>query len=171
MKIDRMLFDRFSDAVREDSTIRDAVEAGQWERAADYVNREMFDKSDGSYNLDKLRRSVSADRRVSLREFLELAFGIIDRFKSKGELLDEEFDKFIADAGAPPPSGIAATKRYFEAYVTDDHVRAMIDRKQFAALATYAAFSTSDYRAVPPRYRSLVAEYVKDYVPLNPFAA
>ena len=171
MKIDRMLFDRFADTVREDSTIRDAVEAGQWERVADYVNHEIFGRPEEFYNLEKLRKATSVDRRVSLREFLEVALGITDRFKSKGELLDEEFDKFIADVGAPAPSGLVATKRYFEAYVTDDYVRAMIDRGEFAALATHAAFSMNDYRSVPQRYRRLVAEYVKDYVPLNPFAA
>ena len=171
MKIDRMLFDKFADTVREDSTIRDAVEAGQWERVADYVNREIFNKPDEFYNLDKLRKSVATDRRVYLREFLELAYGLIDKLKSKAELLDEEFEKFMVDVGAPAPSDVAATKRYFEAYVTDDYVRAMIDRGQFASLATHAAFSIADYRAVPQQYRRLVAEYVKDYVPLNPFAA
>jgi len=32
-------------------------------------------------------------------------------------------------------------------------------------------FSTRDFKAVPAKYRALVPEYVKDYVPLNQFTA
>lgn len=56
MKIDRMmLFDRFADTVRENESIARAVEAGEWDRVIDYVNREVFDKPEDYYNLDKLR--------------------------------------------------------------------------------------------------------------------
>ena len=57
MKIDRMMFfDRFADKVREDETIAKAVEAGEWDRVIDYVNREVFDKPEDYYNLEKLRQ-------------------------------------------------------------------------------------------------------------------
>ena len=46
MKIDRMFFEKFEDTVRENETIAKAVEAGQWDRVIDYVNREVFDKPD-----------------------------------------------------------------------------------------------------------------------------
>jgi len=38
-------------------------------------------------------------------------------------------------------------------------------------LATNPVFSTRDFKAVPQKYRTLVPEYVKDYVSLNQFAA
>jgi len=44
MKIDRMFFKQFEDSVRDNATIADAVESGQWDRVIDYVNREVFDK-------------------------------------------------------------------------------------------------------------------------------
>ena len=97
MKIDRMLFDRFTDTVRADETIAQAVEAGQWDRVIDHVNREVFDKPEEYYNLDKLRKAAAVDRRLTLREILEKVFDLIPRFKSKDELLEEEFDKFITD--------------------------------------------------------------------------
>ena len=53
MKIDRMFFQRFEDKVRENETIATAVEAGQWDRVLDYVNREMFDKPEDYYTLEK----------------------------------------------------------------------------------------------------------------------
>ena len=63
----------------------------------DYVNREVFDKPEEYYTLDKLRKAAAADRRLTLREILEKVFGLIPRFKSKDELLEEEFAKFVAD--------------------------------------------------------------------------
>ena len=50
MKIDRMFFERFEDTVRENAEIVAAVEAGQWDRVIDYVNREVFDKPEEYYN-------------------------------------------------------------------------------------------------------------------------
>ena len=171
MKIDRMLFDRFADDVRSDEAIRAAAEAGQWDLVTDRVVREVFNKPEEFYTLERLRKAVSVDRRVTVREFVERALGLIPKFKSKDELLEEEFDKFIADQTPPGPAALPAVKMYFKAYVTSDYVRSMIDSGQFGALATHAGFSIADYRAVPQKYRTLVREYVKDYVSLNQFAA
>jgi len=55
-----------------------------------------------------------------LREILEKVFGLIPRFKSKDELLEEEFSKFVADRVPEPPSAIPAIKTYFKAYVTSN---------------------------------------------------
>ena len=68
MKIDRMLFDRFADTVREDDTVKEAVEARQWDRAIDHVHREVFNKPEDYFTLPKLRQAVDVDRRVTLRE-------------------------------------------------------------------------------------------------------
>ena len=62
-------------------------------------------------------------------------------------------------------------RQFFKAYVTSDQVRHIIESRQFTDLATNPAFSTRDFRAVPEKYRTLIPEYVKDYVSLNQFAA
>lgn len=171
MKIDRMFFEKFEDSVRMDATIVKAVEAGQWDRVIDYVNKEVFDRPEQFYTLEKLRRAAAVDRRISLREILEKIFGLIPRFKSKDELLEEEFAKFVADYKPDEAEAIPAIKTYFKAYVTSDKVRDIIESGHFTDLATNAMFSTNDYRAVPEKYRALIPEYVKDYVSLNQFAA
>ncbi|HEY5504904.1 MAG TPA: DEAD/DEAH box helicase family protein, partial [Sedimentisphaerales bacterium] len=61
MKIDRMFFEKFEDTVRENETIAKAVESGQWDRVIDYVNREVFDKPEEYYTLDKLRKAAAVD--------------------------------------------------------------------------------------------------------------
>ncbi len=171
MKIDRMFFDRFADTVRDDETIATAVEEGRWDRVIDYVNREVFDKPEEYYNLDKLRRAASVDRRITLCEILEKVFGLIPGFKSKDELLEEEFAKFVADYKPKEFKAIPAIKSYFKAYATSDEIRHIIENRRFTELATNPVFSIHDFRAVPVRYRKIIPEYVKDYVPLNQFAA
>jgi len=171
MKIDRMFFEKFEDTVRENETIAAAVESGQWDRVIDYVNREVFDKPEEYYTLAKLRKAAAVDRRLTLREILEKVFGLIPRFKSKDELLEEEFAKFVADAKPDEAEAIPAIKTFFKAYVISDHVRHIIESRDFTDLATNPVFSTRDFRAVPEKYRKLIPEYVKDYVSLNQFAA
>jgi len=171
MKIDRMFFEKFEETVREDQTIAEAIENGQWDRVIDYVNREVFDKPEEYYTLEKLRKAAAVDRRLTLREILEKIFGLIPRFKSKDELLEEEFAKFVVDTKPDEASAMPAIKNFFKAYITSDLVRHIINSRQFTDLATNPIFSSKDYRAVPEKYRSLIPDYVKDYVPLNQFAA
>ena len=121
-------------------------------------------------DLGKLRRAADVDRRLTLREILEKALGLIPRFKSKDELLDEEFDKFLADQKLEDPESILAVKPYFKAYLTNGGTRDIIDERRFPELATNAAFSLNDYRAVPQAFRALVPDYIKDYVSLNQFS-
>ena len=150
---------------------RSAVEAGQWDHVIDYVNREVFDKPEEYYTLDKLRKAAAVDRRLTLREILEKVFDIIPRFKSRDELLEEEFGKFVADYEPANPKSILPIKNYFKAYATDNWTRFIVDRRQFTRLATNPVFSIQDFRAVPAKYRDIVPEYIKDYVSLNQFAA
>lgn len=156
---------------RENDFIAAAVDAGQWDRVIDYVNREVFEKPTEYYTLEKLRRAAAVDRRLSLREILEKIFGLIPRFKSKDELLEEEFAKFIVDRKPEEPNVIPALKQFFKAYVTDSQVRDIIEKHQFTALYTTSSFTVADLKAVPPKYRKLIPEYVKDYVSLNQFVA
>ncbi|MDZ4159216.1 MAG: DEAD/DEAH box helicase family protein, partial [Anaerolineaceae bacterium] len=170
MKIDRMFFEKFEDTVRSNDFIAQAVDAGQWDRVIDYINREVFDKPEEYYNLDKLRKAAAADRRLTLREILEKVFGLIPRFKSKDELLEEEFAKFVADYKPEQAEAIPAIKAFFKAYITSGSVRDVIDTRQYTDLTTNPVFSSRDFRAVPRKYRQLVPEYIKDYVSLNQFA-
>jgi type I restriction enzyme R subunit len=131
MKIDRMFFEKFEDTVRENDFIAKSVETGQWDRVIEYVNREVFDKPEEYYNLDKLRKAAAVDRRLTLREILEKIFGLTPRFKSKDELLEEEFAKFVADTKPEEAEAIPAIKTFFKAYVnainlTDGLVRVII---------------------------------------------
>lgn len=171
MKIDRMFFERFEESIRENDFIAESVKAGEWSQVIDYINREVFDKPEEYYNLEKLRKAAAVDRRLTLREILEKIFGLIPRFKSKDELLEEEFRKFVADYKPEEAEAMPAIKNYFKAYITSNQLRHIIESRQFTDLATNQEFSIRDLKAVPEKYRDLIPEYVKDYVILNQFAA
>ena len=171
MRIDRMFYEKFEDTVRENPVIAQAVDAGQWDRVIDYVNREVFDKPQEYYSLDKLRKAAAVDRRLGLREILEKIFGLIPRFKSKDELLEEEFSKFVADYKPDDAEAIPAMKNYFKAYASSNHLRHIIASGHLTDLATNPLFSTRDFKAVPEKYRRIIPEYIKDYVSLNQFVA
>ena len=171
MKIDRMFFDRFASEVRSDDEIVEAVEAGDWDRVIDYVNREVFDKPEEYYTLEKLRRAADVDRRVTLREILERVFDLIPKIKTKEEVLEEEFAKFVSDHQPDNVRSIPAIKNYFKAYASSELTRQIIDGGRLTALATDPVFSIQDFRRVPEPFRKLVPEYIKDYVPFNQFAA
>ena len=114
MKIDRMFFEKFEDTVRKDEVIAGAVEAGQWDRVIDYVNQEVFDRPEEYYTLEKLRKAAAVDRRITLREILEKVFGLIPRFKSRDEMLEEEFSKFVADYTPEEVEAIPAIKNLLQ---------------------------------------------------------
>jgi type I restriction enzyme, R subunit len=176
MKVDRMFFEKFEDVVKADPVIAKQVGNAQWDQAIDYITTELFDKPSEYFNLDKLRRAAGVDRRLGLREILEKAFGLIPGFKSKNELLEEEFEKFLLDqqsatgfSADSTASAVQAMKYYFKAYATDHKLRDIIETKRLTALNVYPAFGMSDFKAVPPVWRTRIPEYVKDYVPLNQF--
>ena len=171
MKIDRMFFERFEDSLRENQTIVNAVEAGDWDRVIAYVNKEVFDKPTEYYSLDKLRKAAGVDRRLTLLEILEKIFGLIPRFKSRDELLEEEFSKFVADYKPDEAGAVPAIKNYFKAYASSDRIRDIIESRELTHLATNPFFSSRDYKAVPAKYRQLIPNYIKDYVSLNQFSA
>jgi type I restriction enzyme R subunit len=169
MKIDRMFFDRFGETVKKDEVIVQGLEEGNWDKILDHINREILNKPEDFYTIEKLRKSINSDRRVTLREIVEYIFGLIPFIKSKEELLDEEFNKFITDCKPGEKDDILALKYFFKSYITDGKLRDIIESKKFAELNVNPSFSTKDFKAVPERWRFAIPEYIKDYVPLNKF--
>ena len=127
----------------------------------------LFDKPEEFFNLDKLRRAIQLDRRLTLREIIEKIFGGVEKFKSKDELLDEELAKFISihkpDAGHMPQ-----IRLFFKAYITDSEIRDIVEKREFNRFATNAKLNMADYRALNS-WREIIPDYVKDYVSLNQF--
>jgi type I restriction enzyme R subunit len=169
MKIDRKFFEKFEDQVKAAAEVRKRYERGDVKGAEEIVVAELFNKPEDFFNLDKLRKAVQADRRITLREVLAKVFGEIERFKTKDELLEEELAKFVS-IHQPDAPHMPLIRQFFKAYVTDGAVRAIVDAREFGRLADNPKVSLGDIKALNG-WREVIPEYVKDYVSLNAFAA
>jgi type I restriction enzyme, R subunit len=169
MRIDRELFQKFEDMARADTRLAELVEAQNWDAASRRVIEQLFDKPDEYFNLERLRNAAGVDRRLSVRELIEKAFGRISGFKNKAELIEDEFQKFLLDQKPDDADRLREIRYFFEAYIRDGKVRALIDEGRFAELNVNPVFTTRDLKDVPSAWRTRIPEYIKDYVSLNPF--
>lgn len=168
MKIDRMYFDKFEDVVKEDAQIKEMVQQKDFDAIEQYILNNIFEKPNEYYNINKLRNAMKIDRRLSLREIIEKIFGFIPYFKSKDELLEDEFEKFDSRY-LPSEEYFSFAKDYFKSYITDTEFRDIIENKKYALLNTNP--NGDVFRKLPPELRYAIPEYIKDNVSLNKFVA
>jgi len=171
MRIDRELFESFADTVKGDDFINKKFKEGRLEEAEEYVRKELFNKPEEYINLDKLRRAVKLDRRLTLREVLEKIFGKLKKFKVKDELLEDEIDKFIELHGTDRDNlqeCIHAIRLFLKEYIVNAEFRKIIDERDFASLETNPVFSMKELEELNGWTDDLI-NYVKDYVNLNVF--
>ena len=162
---------KFEDRIAMDDIIKKNVELGNWEQVVSHIQAEIFDKPEEYFNLEKLRKAAKIDRKVSIREMVEKVFGIIPKFKSKDELLEEEFDKFISIYPPEEDVNLRALKYFFKAYIVDGEIRKIIEAKDFHALQTNPTLTISQFKEVAAKYREVIPLYIKDYINLERFAA
>lgn len=166
MRIDREGFKR---AVEEDivgnDTLKSLWENGDIEGAENYTRLNVFDKPKHFLSLDRIRRAFNLDRRVTVREFLEVAFGEKEGFESRDELLESEWKKFMEVHGVDQEH-YEPVKTFFKAYITDDIVREIIESRETARFNTESSFHFDEYMQLNG-YKAVVPQYVKDYIPLN----
>ena len=165
MKVDRRLFEKAREELQQDAEVKSAVEQEQWDKAVHIVREKYEDQPKLFLNLEKIRKSENLDRRLNWREFLERAFDLIDRFKDKDELLEEECEKFIS-IYKPESKYVPHIKNFMKAYIGNEYFRNEINNKRFPR--EYAGFEMKEYQALNG-YRQTVPEYVKDYVPVNQY--
>ena len=162
MRIDR---EGFRTAVAEDVTSNETLSAlwanGDFEGAEEFVKTHVLDKPKNFLNLDRVRKAFGVDRRISVREFLEVAFGEKDEFESKDSLLESEWEKFM-EIHVVDQEHYLPVKNFFKAFITDEEVREIIKSKQLARFHHCASFDFSDYERLNG-FKSIVPQYVYDY--------
>jgi type I restriction enzyme, R subunit len=171
MRIDRELFESFADTVKQDDFINKKFKEGRLEEAEEYVRKELFNKPEEYINLDKLRRAVKLDRRLTLREVLEKIFGKLKKFKKKDDLLEDEISKFIELHGTDRDNlqeCIHTIRLFMKEYIVNCAFRKIIDEGNFTELETNPVFSMKDLEELDGWKDDLI-HYVKDYVNLNVF--
>ncbi len=167
MKIDRMFFDKFETAIKNNPFIKENIEKENLDVIEEYIKSKVFEKPEDYFNLDKLRKSLRIDRRLSLREMIEKIFGKISAFKTKEDLLEEEVERFIS-IYKPESREVPLIRNFIKAYIADNEVRDIIESKEFGRFSTNTQISMEDFKELK-KWREMIPEYVKDYVSLNKF--
>lgn len=169
MKIDRKLYEKFEETVRQDEYIQKQVADGNFTAAEQYIVQELFDKPDDYINMEKLRRAINIDRRVSLREIIDKVFGFIPGFKTKHELVEDEFAQFQQTCSIPSEK-FYDVKNFFEVYLADKFVRRVFEDRNPQLLANCPTFSMGDLKILGTANAKMVIDYVSDHVNVNRFA-
>ncbi|MHB8779294.1 MAG: DEAD/DEAH box helicase family protein [Anaerolineales bacterium] len=167
MRVDRMYYQKFEEQIKRDGFAVEKAEAGDMEAIINHIEENVFDKPEEFFNLEKLRMSLSVDRRVSLREIVEVIFGLKPYFKTKDELLDEEFDKFDSRF-MPDEKQFTPARNFFKTYVLDPEFRQQVDEGNFAYIMGSHA-GGEFLRNLTIELRTKIIEYIKDYVSFNQF--
>ena len=162
MRIDR---EGFKNAVAEDVTSNETLntlwENGDYEAAEEFVKSNILNKPNNFLNLERIRKAFGVDRRISVREFLQVAFGEKDDFESKDSLLESEWEKFM-EIHKVDQDLYSPVKNFFKAFIVDEEVRDIVKTKQLARFHHCASFDFDDYERLN-EFKQVVPQYVYDY--------
>lgn len=162
MRIDREGFKR---AIEEDvlgnETLKNMWDNGDTEEAEDFAKKNIFDKPKYFLNLDKIKKIFGIDRRITVKEFLQVAFGDKETFEMKDDLLESEWQKFM-EVNPVDQAHYQPAKNYFKAYIVDEEVRDIVKRNQPAEFYHCASFDFEDYQKLNG-FKTIVPQYIRDY--------
>jgi len=166
MKVDRQMFNRFAEELVAHPIVKKLVEQEDYPAAEEYITKRIFNRAEHFFNLTKLRKSLQVDWRAPFRQILDLALGRTDRIKTKSEVLEDEFNKFIS-IHHPESRYVPYAKRLFSAYLSDEGIRKIIDQGHYGKLMS-PLLSISDIDMLNG-WKQIIPQYIKDYIPLNYF--
>ncbi len=162
MRIDREGFKR---AVEEDvlgnEKLKNMWENGDTEEAENFAQKQIFDKPKYFLNLDRIKRIFGVDRRITVKEFLQVAFGEKESFETKDELLESEWVKFM-EVNPVDQVHYEPVKMFFKAYVTDEKVREIVASRQIGRFSTESSFNSDEYTKLNG-FKTAVPQYIHDY--------
>ena len=164
MRIDRDLYPSFKRDMQSNQTIKEMVENLKFDDAEQYLIDNILDKPQEFYTLDKLKKSLDLDRKLTVTELLLYAFDHIDKIKTRKECIEEEFEKFD-DKFHPSEDDFYDTKLFFESYVLDKDYRDIIDSKRFAELNVHP--SGQAFKNIPREFREQIPQYVRENVDME----
>lgn len=171
MKIDRMFFDKFESTVKVDETAREQYEQGNYVAVQHYIEENILNKPSEYYTWDKLKRAIGIDRRVTVKEILDKIFGAIPAFKTKRELIEDEFESYSLTRPIPADKYIEI-KRFFETYIMDKDVRRIIEDEKFQLLGTeVSTYTMSDLKRLGGENMRQIVDYINDNVNVQKFVA
>jgi type I restriction enzyme R subunit len=135
--------------------------------AEKYLVDNILDRPEEYFTLDKLRRSIGLDRKLTTEELLLYIFEHIENIKTKNECLKDEFEKFD-DLHLPDEESFNDVKQFFESYVLDSELRDIIDSRRFGDLFVHP--SGDSIMKISEEYQKIIPEFIKQNVDLDRFS-
>lgn len=169
MKIDRMFFDKFEETVKENPVAKEQYEQGNYPAVIRYIDEEIMNKPNEYFTWDRVRRAIGSDRRITAKEILDKIFGVLPFFKSKKELVEDEFESFMLTKTISQEK-FWDVKQFFETYITDKDVRRAIEDGEYQLLGTeISTYTMSDLKRLGRDCMFDIVDYVNDNVNVSRF--
>ena len=171
MLIDRKLYTKFEDKVKQDPAVQEMIDNKDIEKLEWYLKENVFDKPTEYFNIPKLEQSLGMDRKITVREVAMNILGLLKGYKTKKEKLEDEFNNFklLNKEELEKYAGkqIDDIEIVFEAYILDEFVRECVYTKNYAPLFnSFLKQSLRDLHDVRLKNKPIL-EYIKDYVAEN----
>ena len=134
MKIDRKFYQSFEQKLMEDKNVVKMIESDDELALEFYIKSNIFDKPNEYYNVRKLERSLGLDRYITVKEIVLNIMGKLKGYKSKYEIVDDEFDNFVLlnkDELTDYADIMPSIEVIFQAYLLDSNIRTAVKTKQF----------------------------------------
>lgn len=170
MKIDRMLYKKFEDKVKEDPEAQKIIQKKDIEALEWYLKEHIFDLPTEYYNTRKLQQSIGLDRKLTIREIVMKLLGFITKYKTKTEKLKDEFENFkllnkqeleqYADK-------IPDIEAVFQAYILNSKVREMVKMGTLSPLFNMPIKENLlNLKGLTLRKRTIL-QYISEYIAEN----
>lgn len=171
MLIDRKLYTKFEDKVKQDPAVQEMIDNKDIEKLEWYLKENVFDKPTEYFNIPKLEQSLGMDRKITVREVAMNILGLLKGYKTKKEKLEDEFNNFkllnkdeLTQYTAEEIKDIEAV---FEAYIVDKQVRECVYNKDYSPLFNSVIKNNLiNLRNVKIKEMPIL-EYIKNYVAEN----
>ena len=166
-KVDKLLNKKFETAIENNPKAQEYISKKDLEGFIWYLKNEIFDKPNEFYNVKKIEKSIGIDRKLTVREVAMKLMGIIDHYRNKAEMLEDEFNNFKLinkDDCSKYAEQLSEIEAVFQAYVLDPTVKEAIDNKEFASLMTTPIRDEIRNLANVTFKGRTIFEYLKDYV-------
>ena len=172
MRIDREMYvNRFENKVKEhyEETIdfKQAIDNGDTSAVQKFIKEHVLDRPEEYFTLERIRRAYQVDRRLNILEILDKIFGKIAHFKTKEELAEDEFNRFIIDYNIDGDK-YYETKEFFKNYIMNEDFRTKINQKEYRYYASNPEIFEI-FKKLGKEKLEDIPEYIKDNISLNQF--
>lgn len=172
MRIDReMYISKFENKIKEHyeetKDFKHAIDSGDTSAIKKFIKEHILDKPEEYFTLERIRKAYQVDRRLNMLEILDKIFGKIAHFKTKEELAEDEFNRFIIDYSIDGDK-YYETKEFFKNYLMNEDFRTKINQKEYRYYASNPEIFEI-FKKLGKEKLEDIPEYIKDNISLNQF--